>query len=333
MSLLTLGSGTAAELREAFDAGRRPGSGNRGISSSRAANEIRKTFDAGSRTRSGNKGKSKSASTSALDRILQEQTGKLSKTVISQDLDETLMHVAVHTQHQKHYNRNLDVEPGEQYVKTIKKQVLIPKEDTIKVPVVRKEVVKEVRKAVVRGNKQVPIRKYKEVPETTLEVRYEMVNGIREKRAVPVTKMKKVPYTDFRSEPVEIEVEVPVEEVVTRKGHRVDKHVVSKVYEVEEDHVYEMRPVYVGKAATRMQEKQEHHTFKQHHGKPVWDKRQTEGWAGRPPSPQYKTHLHRPNSAGPIGPAAGKNSRQRPASAGARARTSSHLRAPSASRR
>lgn len=304
---------------------------------SRAADDIRKTFESGSRTISGNR--SKSASTPNLERVLKQQTaerertGKLSKTIISQDLDATLMHSAVHTQHQKDYNRNLDLESGEQYIKTLKKQVLLPKEETVKVPVVRKEVKKEVRKAVVRGNKQVPVKKYKEVPETTLEVRYEMVNGIREKRAVPVTKMKKVRYTDFESRPVEVEVEVPVEEVVTRKGHRVDKHVVSKVYEVEEDHVYEMRPVYIGKAATRMQEKHEHHTFKQHHGKPVWDKCQTQGWTGRPPSPQYRPQLHRPSSAGPIGPDAGRSSRQRPASAGARLRSSSRPRAPFASRR
>jgi len=134
-----------------------------------------------------------------------------------------------------------------------------------------------------------------------LQVQVETINGIKEKRAVPVTKTRKIPFRDYEEKEVEIVVDVPMEEVKTRKGYRMDKHVVSKVVEVEEEHHYEMRPVFVGKGDVRMREANEHHAFKKEHGKPVWNEHDAEiGWTGRPLTPEYRRDLHRPASAGSI---------------------------------
>jgi len=184
--------------------------------------------------------------------------------------------------------------------RTIRKQMLVPIEETVKVPVVRKEVNRHVAKQTIKAQRLVPVQKFKEVQETTLEVKEEMVNGRREKRAVPVTRTRRQPYTDFVEEEYDVVVDVPKQEVVTRTGYRMDKHVTSKLMEVEEDHVYELRPVLVKKGECRHRELADHHTFKKAHGVPVWDSDTQHGWLGKPQTPAHKPHLHRPSSASSI---------------------------------
>jgi len=207
------------------------------------------------------------------------------------------MDASVHTQH-KDYAHLLDtIGRREQHVKTMKKKVIVPVEETVKVPVYRKEASRKTEKVVVKGIRLVPVTKYKEVVETVLDVQEEMVNGHKEKRAAPVTRVRKIPYQDFEEKVVEVEVEVPADEVVTRKGFREDTHVVSKVVEVEEDLVYEMRLVLVKKGAKRMKEVGDHHAFKTEHGAPHWENSRQEGWQNRPKTPTYREDLHRPSSA------------------------------------
>merc|ERR1712224_699256 len=123
----------------------------------------------------------------------------------------------------------------------------VPVEEEVQVPVVRKEKVKTMGKKTILCQRLVPVTKYKEVEETTLETREEVVNGRREKRAVPITQKRMQPYQDFEEETYEMVVNVPMEEVVTRTGVRTDKHVTSKIVEVEQENIYELRPVLVGK--------------------------------------------------------------------------------------
>jgi len=230
---------------------------------------------------------------------------------ITKEEDSQLMDQAVHTQHSGK-NKKPFAGTGQVYVETLKKHVLVPTEETIRVPVVRKEKISNTKQHVVQGQKMIPIKKFKEVEETVMEVKGEMVDGRWEKRAVPVKKMKKIPFMEYEAQPVEVVVDVPWEDVVTRTGYRTDKHVVNKVMVVEEDHVYEMQPVYKGKAETRMKEGEDHHTFKTFHGKPTWDNNAYEGWRGRPPTPPYRPDLkafERPTTANTIRPSSAGSSR------------------------
>jgi hypothetical protein len=213
--------------------------------------------------------------------------------------DNAIMTKAVHTQH-KDYNKFLQtVAPQTQHMKTMKKKVLVPVEENIKVPVYRKEAKRNTEKVTVKGTRLVPVTRYKEVEETVLEVQEEMINGHKEKRARPVTRIRRIPYQDFEEKIVDVEVEVPADQVVQRQGFRVDKHVVSKVVEVEEDLVYEMRPVLVNKGEKRMKDIGEHHKFKKEHGQPVWEDA-FDQWANRPKTPTYRDDLPRPRSASSI---------------------------------
>lgn len=136
--------------------------------------------------------------------------------------------------------------------------------------------------------------------ETVLEVQEEFVNGHKEKRAAPVTRVRRIPYTDYIEKVVDVEVDVPHDELVQRKGFREDKHVVSKVVEVEEDLVYEMRPVLVAKGEKRMKELSDHHAFKKEHGAPHWEASATEAWRSRPTTPRCHPEFPRPSTAGSV---------------------------------
>mmetsp|Transcript_31929 Transcript_31929/g.92295 ORF Transcript_31929/g.92295 Transcript_31929/m.92295 type:complete len:287 (+) Transcript_31929:58-918(+) len=203
-----------------------------------------------------------------------------------------LLRQAVHTQH-KHWDSAPLPGTGAVHVKTIKRRMLVPVEEIVKVPVVRKEHVKRVEQHTVTGQRVVPIKKYKEVEETVIEVKQEMVNGRMEKRAHPVTRIKRVPYMDYETRAVDVVVDVPIEEVVTRTGYRFDKHVVSKVVEVEEDHHFEMRPHFLKKGETRVKDRGVHHAFKTDHGTPTWDGPIHEGWMGRPETPAFMPDVKR----------------------------------------
>lgn len=207
-----------------------------------------------------------------------------------------LMKSAVHTR-QGHD----ETAPAPQQVTAkVSKHVVVPVEENVKVPVVRKEVRTTMVKNTIKCQRLVPVTKYKEVEETTLETRHETVNGKREKRAAPITQKRMQPYQDFVEEEYEVEVEVPKQEVVTRTGYRTDKHVTSQVVEVEQEHIYEMRPVLVGKGEVRYKNLGDHHKFKHEHGQPQWDAEVTQGWLGKPKTPEYKPHLHRPRSSSSV---------------------------------
>lgn len=220
---------------------------------------------------------------------------------------------------------------GHTHVKTVKKKIHIPVEQTIKVPVMKKEAEIKMERKVVKGQQVVPIKKFKEVEETVVEVQEEVVHGYREvwkkvrepttevvKKRVPVVKKRQVPYMDYETKEVEMVVDVPKEEVKTKTGYRYDKHIGSKIVEVEEDHHYEMRPVRVAKGQTRVKEHPDNyeHYGKAMHGAPDWDNAsvstnghhhpefkygpgsQTGMMTARPRSPNmYSTRM--PNSARP----------------------------------
>jgi hypothetical protein len=212
------------------------------------------------------------------------------------------MDEAVHTQIRSANNKSFDETP-QVYVKTVSKHVLVPQEETVRVPVVRKEKVNNPKKAIAKGQKMVLTRKCKEVEETVLEVHQVMVDGHMEKRAVPVTRMKKIYFNDYEPEEVDVVVSVPFEEVVTRTGYRTDKHMVNKVKVVEEDHIFEMRPVYMGKGETRVKDREDHHTYLTSHGTPTWSDQAHPGWTGRPTTPPFRPDLkcfERPTTADTI---------------------------------
>jgi hypothetical protein len=217
---------------------------------------------------------------------------------ITNEQEKQIFDKSVHTQH-KDYQKLLDGVNAkrELHMKTMKKKVLVPVEETIQVPVFRKEAARKTEKVVVKGKKLVPVTKYKEVEETVLDVQEEMIGNHKEKRAAPVTRLRRIPYTDFEERIVDIEVEVPADEVVMRKGFREDKHIVSKIVEVEEDLHYEMRPVLVKKGDKRMKEVGDHHAFKTSHGPPMWEPPTGEPWQGRAKTPSYRGDLPRPHSA------------------------------------
>lgn len=210
--------------------------------------------------------------------------------------DPVLMKAAAHTQHEGNRSGALSM-AGQQVTAKVRKHVVVPVEEEVQVPVVRKEVRRTMGKKTVKCQRLVPVTKYKEVEETTLETRVEMVNGRKEKRAVPITQKRMQPFTDFEEEEYEMTIDVPIEEVVTRTGTRTDKQVTSKIVEVEEEHIYEMRPVLVGKGETKHRHIGDHHKFKHEHGKPAWDDDVQRGWLGKPQTPAYKPHLHRPRSS------------------------------------
>lgn len=210
--------------------------------------------------------------------------------------DQILMKSAVHCQHDGDRSGALAM-AGQKVTAKVRKHVVVPVEEDVQVPVVRKEVQKKMVKQTVRCQRLVPVTKYKEVEETTLETREEMVNGRREKRAIPITQVRMQPYQDFVEEEYDMVIDVPMEEVVTRTGVRTDKQVTSKIVEVEAEHIYELRPVLVGKGETRHRHIGDHHKFKHEHGKPEWDQSVTAGWTGKPQTPLYKPHLHRPRSS------------------------------------
>lgn len=210
--------------------------------------------------------------------------------------DQLLMKSAVHCQHDGDRSGALAM-AGQKVSAKVKKHVVIPVEEEVQVPVVRKEKQVKMVKQTVRCQRLVPVTKYKEVEETTLETREEMVNGRREKRAIPITQVRMQPYQDFVEEEYDMVIDVPIEEVVTRTGTRTDKQVTSKIVEVESEHIYELRPVLVGKGETRHRHIGDHHKFKHEHGKPEWDQDVRAGWLGKPQTPTYKPHLHRPRSS------------------------------------
>mmetsp|Transcript_16754 Transcript_16754/g.41789 ORF Transcript_16754/g.41789 Transcript_16754/m.41789 type:complete len:249 (+) Transcript_16754:102-848(+) len=181
----------------------------------------------------------------------------------------------------------LDVPRG--HVHTTKKRIHVPVEKEVKVPVIKREVNRGVEKQVLRGKNMIPVKKYRDVKETVLETREEVVHGHKEvwkkfreptrevvKKAVPVTRTKRVAYIDYVPKQVEKVIEVPRDEIVEKKGVRVDKHVGRKIVEVEEEHHYEMRPVLVRKGETRMRECGYEHHGKTAHGKSYWDELQHE---------------------------------------------------------
>jgi len=213
--------------------------------------------------------------------------------------DPVLMKAAAHSHYLDSGSGGMNMEP-QIVTKKVKKHVVVPVEEEIQVPVVRKEKRTTMGKQTIICTRLVPVTRYKEVEETTLETREEMVNGRREKRAIPITQVRMQPYQDFEEEEYEKVISVPMEEVVTRTGVRTDKQVVSRVVEVEQEHTYELRPVLVSKGEARQRHIGDHHKFKHEHGKPEWSPNVTDGWMGKPRTPEYKPGLHRPRSSSSV---------------------------------
>jgi len=229
-------------------------------------------------------------------RPLQEKAAIAPQALQNPKNDPVLMKASVHTQHEGERAGALAM-AGQKVVAKVRKHVVVPVEEEVQVPVVRKELRKTMGKQTIKCQRLVPVTRYKEVEETTLETREEVVNGRKEKRAVPITQKRMQPYQDFEEEEYEMVIDVPIEEVVTRTGTRTDKQVTSKVVEVEQEHVYELRPVLVSKGDAQHRTIGDHHKFKHEHGKPDWDKEVQRGWLGKPQTPAYKPHLHRPKSS------------------------------------
>jgi hypothetical protein len=229
-------------------------------------------------------------------RTCQEKARTAPEALANPKNDPVLMKSAVHSHFIGHKEGALAM-AGQQVSAKVKKHVLVPVEEEVQVPVVRKETVKRMGTKTIQCQRLVPVIKYKEVEETTLETRVVVENGRKEKRAIPITQKRMQPYQDFEEELYDMEVKVPIEEVVTRTGTRTDKQVTGKIVEVEEEHIYELRPVLVGKGDVKHRQIGDHHKFKHEHGKPTWDDDVKRGWIGKPQTPLYKPHLHRPRSS------------------------------------
>jgi len=190
---------------------------------------------------------------------------------------EALLKSAVHVEGRDTRDKTVSMR-GPVHTHTVKKKIHVPVEKEVKVPVVKKTVDHQTERTVVQGTKMVPVKKFREVQETVIETREEVVHGFREKwvkvrepttevvkKEVPVTKTRNVPYIDYVEKVTEHVITVPREVVTEKRGYRTDKHVGTKVVEVEQDHHYEMRPVYVKSGETRMRDAgYVHHGLTQH---------------------------------------------------------------------
>jgi len=217
--------------------------------------------------------------------------------------------------------------PGGTHIHTVKKKIHVPVEREVKVPVTKRQVEQHVEKKVIRGTKMVPVKKYRDVKETVIQTKEEVVHGYKEvwkkvreptreivKKSVPVTRTRKVAYVDYVPKHFEKVVEVPQDEVVEKKGYRVDKHIGTKVVEVEEDQVYEMRPVLVKKGDTRVRDRGYEHHGKTKHGKSYWDRAGYHEFdatirPGSEPPPELRTERFEPP---PRGKSAGRRRKKRP---------------------
>jgi len=218
---------------------------------------------------------------------------------------------------------------GGTHVHTVKKQIHVPVEKEVKVPVVKKSLEQKLEKQVIKGTKMVPVKKYREVQETVIETKEEVVHGYKDvwkkvreptreivKKHVPVTRTRKVAYVDYVPKQFEKVIEVPKDKIVEKKGFRVDKHVGRKIVEVEEDHHYEMRPVLVRKGDTRMTHKGYEHHGKTQHGRSYWTDRASVATASTATSeanlpPQDATLLFQPPGRTQTAPAATQRSPRR----------------------
>lgn len=228
---------------------------------------------------------------------------------LAQDERTRLLDSAVYTLTQpsnKDHEELLDPSKYKRVTHTSVQEVHLPVCEEVTVPVVRKEVHKAMEQKVIKGTKLVPITKSRDVKETKLEVRTETVDGRQERRYVPITTVRQVPYTDYEEKEVSMTVEVPTDKVMTRKGHRVDKYVGTKVMAMEQDCVYELRPVLISKSEPRVSKHQRTylHHGKRNHGDPVWSDDVVEGWSGRPETPPFR---HRGNSASSQGSVPGSD--------------------------
>merc|ERR1719210_2469563 len=134
---------------------------------------------------------------------------------------------------------------------------------------------------MIKATRQVPVTKYKDVQEVNLHDRAP-VKGERAKSGCPKTqvlktsemagKSRKIPYTDYVEEEYDITIDVPKEVVKTRVGYRMDKQLHSHCVRVEEDCVFELRPVLIkrGEARSKVMVDKERHS-KAEHGNPVWE--------------------------------------------------------------
>lgn len=148
-----------------------------------------------------------------------------------------------------------------------KKLMEVPYTEVVQVPVNTKVLTKGTEERTVTGKKLVPVKKFKDVKETVIEYKEEVVKGVKEvwvKKEVPyetvvrkpieVVKTKRVPYTDYEEKDVTVKVTVPCDRVEVQTGFREDKHLKTKLVEVEQDLFVHHGPVVVREGTPRVRD-------------------------------------------------------------------------------
>eukprot|EP00927_Polykrikos_kofoidii_P062898 TRINITY_DN576_c0_g1_i2.p1 TRINITY_DN576_c0_g1~~TRINITY_DN576_c0_g1_i2.p1 ORF type:complete len:371 (-),score=71.19 TRINITY_DN576_c0_g1_i2:511-1563(-) len=156
--------------------------------------------------------------------------------------------------------------PGQTVAKK-KKLIEVPYTEVVQVPVNTKVLTKGSEERTVTGKQLVPVKKFKDVKETVIEYKDEVVKGMKEvwvKKEVPyetivrkpiqVVKTKRVPYTDYEEKEVVMKVTVPCDRVEVQTGFREDKHLKTKLVEVEQDLFVHHGPVVVREGTPRVRD-------------------------------------------------------------------------------
>mmetsp|Transcript_82155 Transcript_82155/g.229010 ORF Transcript_82155/g.229010 Transcript_82155/m.229010 type:complete len:252 (-) Transcript_82155:220-975(-) len=181
--------------------------------------------------------------------------------------------------------------PQGQGTHTKVKQLHVPFEEIVKVPVKKHVLETGVRKEVVEGVEVVPVRKYRDVDFVVVDVEEKTIPRVRKvwklvdepfqkvvKEPIKRVITKRVPQTVFNEKVVEKTVEVPDDHVETHIGHRYDKVMKTKRIEVEHDEHFELHPVPIKKGEARMREVGDIEEIgKVHRGKPDWPEAQMKG--------------------------------------------------------
>lgn len=149
-------------------------------------------------------------------------------------------------------------ETGDVVCKTYKERIVVPCEEEVRVPVEREVMRPGFRKQTIKGHRLVPKQKWKPVEEKHIEVKEEICRGTRTvwkpfeeeyceviKKPVEVCKTRYVPYTEYCQEEVDVEVEVPCDQLQLQCGHRMDKKLKSKIVEVEKQEYFKMVPTRI----------------------------------------------------------------------------------------
>jgi len=144
---------------------------------------------------------------------------------------------------------------GKTFTRTCKEYVVLPDEKETRTKVTREVMKAGYKQEKIKGHRLVPQQKWKPVEETCIEVKETIEKKTRTvwkpveeeyyeivKKPEEVTKTRYVPYTDYCEEEVEMTVEVPADKLCVQHGVRVDKHLGSKLVEIEKEETYKLVP-------------------------------------------------------------------------------------------